>query len=218
MNSDCPQRISVSQFVDNELTEQERVSLNEHLVTCTACKEELAELNRLRSSLACLTADPTVKVNILKSLPRDGQVARFTRQKLAVPLPIAAAILLLLGISVCGNAYLGLRQKANGQTDRKNIERAGLQSPAAPGAVAGGTGAPGDVSRPGRQITAVKPDISPAKSALQTAPSGSASAKSYVLALESEEGTVRFVTNTEYRLYPVPKIIVGSRVNSSEAR
>jgi hypothetical protein len=218
MNSDCPQRISVSQLVDNELTEQERASLIEHIGTCTVCKAELDELNRLRSSLACLAADAAVKASMRKSLPRDGQVARFVRQKLAVPLPIAAAILLLLGISVCGNAYLGLRQTSDGQADRRHIERAGLKPPAAPETVAGGTRAAVDVSKPGPQITAAKPGAAPAKSALQNAASGSPSAKSYVLALESEEGTIRFVTNTEYRLYPVPKIIVGNPINPSEAR
>ncbi len=218
MNSDCPQRISVSQLVDNELTEQERDSLNEHLGACPVCREELAELNRLRSSLARLPANAAAKVNILESLRCDGRVARFRRQKLAVPLPIAAAILLLLGISVCGNAYLGLRRKSDGQTDRRKIERVVQQSPAATEEAAAGAGATSDVGGPGRPVRTVKPDVPPVRGALKTVASRSSSTKSYVLSLESEEGAVRFVTTTEYRLYPVPRIIVGSRVNSSEAR
>ncbi len=218
MNSECPQRISVSRFIDHELTEQERASLNEHFGTCADCRRELAELNRLRSSLACLAADVAAKAKVLKTISRDGRVNRFTRQKLAVPFPVAAAVLLLLGISVFCNAYLGLLRKPNGQVDRRNIERVELRSPVAPGAVAEVAGSGGDVSSPGRLAGTVKTEALHAKGAVQAAAPGAPSAKSYLLSLESEEGTVRFVTNTEYRLYPIPKIIVGSRVNHSEAR
>ena len=217
MNSDCPQLDLVSLLIDDELTDQERTRLVEHLEDCEACARELDDMKRLRSALSRVDTDHTAKDRILRSLPPLTPRLAFVGRRVSVPLPIAAAILLLLGLSAIGNAYWGFRRPYHAQGAYSSVGLSEPKSEPNPGAM--GEKNPNEPAA--GQVTAgsLKIDSGPArqgnKKAMPAAPGPTA--KPFVVTLQSERWTVEFVTRTEYRPYAVPKIYIGS-INPSEQR
>jgi hypothetical protein len=215
MNSDCRYLSLVSQFIDDELPEEERSRLVEHIAQCETCTREIENLKKLRSALALLGSDISAKQRIRKSLPDQNPKSIFAARRLMVPFPIAASILLLLGVSVICNAYLGFFRPVREQIVYKSV---------AP---------PDRVSDTEKEAIAVKEIIEPAVKQTtvdsRSIDSGSfpkkrtrvndasvkPDSKQFVNNFQANRYTAEFITSTEYRLYPIPKIYSGS-IHSSE--
>ena len=133
-----------------------------------------------------------------------------------VPFPIAASILLLLGVSVICNAYFGFFRPVREQIVYKNIP------------------APDRVSDSEKKSVAAKEIIEPAVKQQTTVDSRSIDSgsspkkrtrvndasvkpdsKQLVNNFQTNRYTAEFITTTEYRLYPIPKIYSGG-INPSE--
>ncbi len=202
MNTDCPHLESVSLLVDEELPCEDRAHMIEHLDACTACHQEFQDLQRLRSTLTSMAVDPSARQRVFSTLPQTKPAAWLPRNRVSVPWPIAAAILLLLAASGLGNAYLGLRSNPKEQFIQKGLQPARKRS----GITSDGTA--------GSVETIRAPGSSSASNNVAAMPA----ARSFVVTLETEQQTIRFVTKTDYRPYPVPRIYVRNRFNSSEER
>ena len=202
MNTDCPHLESVSLLVDGELPDKDRTHMIEHLDACKACHQEFLDLRRLRSTLTSMAVDPSARQRVFRALPQPRPAARLFRNRVSVPWPIAAAILLLLAASGLGNAYLGLRSQPREQFIQKGLPSAGNDPEIPPG---GGAGNMQAMRAPGAGSASTHVSAMPA-------------ARSFVITLETEQKTLRFVTQTDYRPYPVPRIYVRNRFNSSEER
>jgi anti-sigma factor RsiW len=202
MNTDCPHLESVSLLVDEELPDEDRAHMIEHLDACKACHQEFLDLQRLRSTLTSMTVDPLARQRVFSTLPQPKPAVWLSRNRISVPWPIAAAILLMLAASGLGNAYLGLRSKPKEQFIQKGLQTAGNNPEITSGGSAGSvqtTRAPGGGSA-SNNVAAMP------------------AARSFVVTLETEQKTIQFVTPTDYRPYPVPRIYVRDRLNSSEER
>jgi hypothetical protein len=218
MNSDCPKLVSVGSLFDGELTAEEHDSLIRHLGACATCRQEFADLNRLRATLASVVVAPSARERVLRSLPAIRPAAPFSWKRVSVPLPIAAAILLLLAISILGNAYLGFRQKGRERASREgSIIMAGAPPPQSPAVVEAERPTGGPI-RPAANL----PGKTAAASMVNRPATGSESPRSIanplVFTLISDQGIVQCVTTTEYKPYRVPKIYAGGIVDSSEKR
>jgi anti-sigma factor RsiW len=97
----------VSQLVDNELGERESPALLAHLSTCTECRAFLNSALRLRAGLqedAPLLAPSRLDQKVLGTVPsgrrsapdRRAMRSFVGRRKIAVPLPVAALVIVLL--------------------------------------------------------------------------------------------------------------------------
>jgi hypothetical protein len=218
MNSDCPQAILVSSLFDDELSDEERSSLAEHIIQCEVCTREIDNLKRLRSTLALLGADPSAKQRIHNTLLTQTTGMTFASRRLLVPLPIAATILLMLGASVIGNAYWGLFRPVREQIVYRNIYL------------------PRQVSDLGKETAAAKKTVDfaakqQAIADLQNTESGVSrkrhnganfapmkpGVKHFIATLQTDRYIAEFSTTTEYKLYPIPKIYNGG-LNPSEQR
>jgi hypothetical protein len=216
MNSDCRCLSLMSQFIDDELPEEERSKLAEHIAQCETCTREIENLKKLRSTLALLGSDLSAKQRILKSLSSQKPKMAFAARSLMVPLPVAASIILLLGVSVIGNAYLGFFRPIRQQIVYKSVA------------------SPDRVSDSEKEAVAAKKIIEPAVKQPTTTDSQSidsgtfhqkhnrvnvasvrSDTKSFVATLQTDRYSAEFTTTTEYRLYPIPKIYSGG-INSSE--
>jgi len=217
MNSDCPQLASVSLLIDGELADEERSSLMEHLGICDACSRELEELRRLRSALSYIGVDPSARQRISNSLLHLDPKMALARRTLSVPLPIAAAILLLLGLSVIGNSYLGLHRQSEKQGARSGIDLPERKAEPNPG-----TARAKNPIEPAAGLANAKSvntdsglygnkDHGPNHTTIGSAP------KPIVVTLRTGQWTVEFATKNEYRPYAIPKIYSGS-FNPSEQR
>ena len=202
MNTDCPHLESVSLLVDEELPDEDRAHMIEHLDACKACHQEFLDLQRLRSTLTSMAVDPSARRRVFSALPQPKPAAWLSRKRVSVPWPIAAAILLLLAASGLGNAYLGLRSKPKEQFVQKSLQTAGNNSEITAGDSAG----------------SVQTVRAPGKGSASNNVAAMPAARSFVVTLETEQKTIRFVTQTDYRPYPVPRIYVRNRFNSSEER
>jgi hypothetical protein len=219
MNSDCPQASLVSQLIDDELSDGERSSLVEHIAQCEVCTSEIDNLKRLRSTLALLSADPSAKQRIHNALSTPKTGMTFARRRLLVPLPIAAAILFMLGASVIGNAYWGFFRPVREQIVYRNVYL------------------PSQVSDPGKETAAVKKmgdlptkqqaitgshsiesdDASPKRHNRVNSAPIKPGVKHFITTLQTGRYIAAFSTTTEYKFYPIPKIYNGG-LNPSEQR
>ena len=95
----------VSQFIDGELSEQEKGSMFSHLATCRACQEFLGDALRLRSGIGEekeLMRTPVstwdqAKVKRVSSAPSPTSRLTWIRlRRVSLPLPIAAVIAFFL--------------------------------------------------------------------------------------------------------------------------
>jgi len=202
MNMDCPHRESVSLLVDGELPDKDRTHMIEHLDACKACHQEFLDLQRLRSTLTSMAVDPSARQRVFRSLPQPKPAVWLSRNRVSVPWPIAAAILLLLAASGLCNAYLGLRSKPKEQFIQKSLQTAGNHS---------------EVTS-GDSVGSVQPTRAPGQGSASTNLATMRPTKSFVVTLETEQKTIRFVTQTDYQPNPTPRIYVRNRFNSSEER
>jgi hypothetical protein len=216
MNSDCPQIILVSQLIDNELSDEERSRLIDHIAQCEVCAGEIENIKKVRSSLELLEADPSTKRRIRRAVLSQPPPKAFACRRLSVPLPIAAAIALLLGASVIGNAYFGFFRTVGEQAIHKNVV------------------SPDVVSDSAKQMISVKKDGSPEikhqamtdAKIFETSSShkkhkkmgvtpSTSGVEPFVTTLQTDRYIAEFATTTEYRFYPLPKIYSGG-FNPSE--
>ena len=202
MNTDCPHLESVSLLVDGELPDKDRTHMIEHLDACKACHQEFLDLRRLRSTLTSMAVDPSARQRVFSALPQRKPAAWLYRKRISVPWPIAAAILLLLAASGLCNAYLGLRSKPKEQFIQKSLQTAGNNS---------------EVTS-GDSVGSVQPTRAPGQGSASTNLATMRATRSFVVTLETEQKTIRFVTQTNYQPYPIPRIYVRNRFNSSEER
>jgi hypothetical protein len=218
MNSDCPQASLVSQFVDNELSDGERSSLLEHIAQCEVCAREIDSLKKLRSTLALLSADPSAKQRIRDALLIKKASTNFAGRRLMVPLPIAAAIMLMLGASVIGNAYWQFFRPVREQIVYKSVYLPN-QDPDHAKETAEAKKSVDSAAR--RQERADLKSITSGESRKRHTrvkpPPIEPGVKTFFTTLQTDQYIAKFSTTTEYRLYPIPKIYSGG-LNVSEQR
>jgi anti-sigma factor RsiW len=116
----CPDRDILSAWMDGELEAPWSRAVEEHLAACAQCRERLAVLERTR---ALLRADPEpdlaapmerVRQSVLaQGLAQPSPVARFWQRKVALPVPLAAAAVLLVML-LAGALVLALAQGSFG--------------------------------------------------------------------------------------------------------
>jgi hypothetical protein len=218
MNADCPQAALLSQLIDDELSDGERSSLAAHISQCDVCTREMDNLKSLRSTLELLSADPLAKRRIRNALMNPKSVRSFAGKRLFVPLPIAAAIMLMLGTSVIGNVYWGFFRPVREQIVYKSITMP--------------KGASDLVKETATVNTIVDSTAMQQKTAdLQGMDSGIFRKKHnrinaaliepeeepFIAALQTDQYSAEFSTTTEYRLYSIPKIYSGG-LNFSKQR
>jgi hypothetical protein len=210
MNPDCPQSFLLSQFIDDELSDEERSNLLQHAAQCESCAREIDALRNLRSALSLLSTDPSAKQRIRNKLLNKNAGMTFTGRRLLVPMPIAATIALILGASVIGNIYWGFFRPVREQIVYKNMYL------------------PNQSSDPLKNNTAMKKaiDYPPDRQAtadLQSMDSGASpkkhtrvnavpvehGMKPFVATLQTDGYIAEFSTMTQYRVYQIPKIYNG---------
>lgn len=95
----------VSQFIDGELSEQERPAMFGHLASCPTCQEFLSDSLRLRSGIgeekeamrAPVSTWDQAKAERVSSAPSPTSRLTWIRlRRVSLPLPIAAVIAFLL--------------------------------------------------------------------------------------------------------------------------
>ncbi len=202
MNLECQHLASVSLLLDDELPDADRDRLVEHLGVCETCHKEFLDLQGLRATLTGMAVDPSARQRVFLALPQPKPAAWFSRKTVSIPWPVAAAILLLLAASAAFNAYLGLRSKPKEQVAQNNIQLAGHELERDSGGI---PSAPGKVQ-------------APRSGAASNGSAAAPGANSYVVTLQTEQESIRFITKTDYRPYRVPRIYVRNRPNSSEER
>jgi hypothetical protein len=166
----------------------------EHLKVCTICGEELDDLNKLRKTLCDITADPFVRQRVLRALTLGPQIKEFWRQRVSVPRSIAATVLIALGLSVFGNAYLGLYQAAKAKGSTKSSDSTVHQ-----------------LDQAARPTAAISTKAQPTG-----ASPGKAASKIVVISMDFGMQTIRFVSESGYRINP--KIYEGRERPSSDLR
>jgi hypothetical protein len=110
MSSECPRLMMVSQYVDDELASSEVPDLLDHLKSCRLCSEELAALTRIRATMASVPVNALARERVFKALQSRQNEKPIVSRKILVPMPVAAAVLLMLSASIAANAYLGARR------------------------------------------------------------------------------------------------------------
>jgi anti-sigma factor RsiW len=194
MNSDCPRLEEVSSFIDGELPAGEQESMAEHVKACEICSKELSELKELRAALGSVPVDLQAKQRVLDGLTAPARRRLRASRRLSIPLPIAASFLLIFGVSVFGNAYLGFRQ-TKGTRESVQIRLVAAETeplPPTPAKVEGRTG-------------------QAEKSEGRSAPAGvtAAAHQTSLIRMAFSGNVVEFVSGTSYRLNKVPKIYAG---------
>jgi hypothetical protein len=210
MNEACPQLNSLNMLFDDELPQEDRVSLIDHLRVCEICKGEFDQFQRIRTALNSMAIDPSARQRVLSSLPHATPIVLLSRRRVSVPWPVAAAILLLLAASVIGNAFLGLRSRSKEQNVQKAVQLVSNKPELFSAASGEGSRTTGAENLPaplgkGETHTAGTTKERPV-------------AKFSVITLETEHETMRFVTSTEYRPYSVPRIYIRTRIRPSDER
>lgn len=133
----CDQTQNLEAYLDGELPEAQRRSVEAHLAICAACARELARLKKLSSALAgyrpVLSAEALERIHEAIGQSWDIGVLRLARRISAV----AAAIVL------CGSLYLTFFQTEQAsavaaappvweQTAISDVQQQDVQSAAAP--------------------------------------------------------------------------------------
>ena len=100
-------RNSLALFLDDMLDSAEKQTLEEHLTTCAACREELAQLRRDRSLLQALplvSPPPAFRAELLKKVHAEKPRKRAAWRYFAPRLASLAAVLMV--VLLVGNIYL----------------------------------------------------------------------------------------------------------------
>jgi anti-sigma factor RsiW len=206
MSSDCPRLEEVSSFIDGELPAGEYESMAEHVKSCEICSRELIDLKELHAALGSVPVDLQAKQRVLDGFTAPARRRLHANRRLSIPFPIAASFLLIFGVSVFGNAYLGFRQ-TKGTRESVQIRLVAAETeqlPPTPAKVEGRTGQA--EKNEGRSAAAGATTPAPQTSLIRMAFSGS---------------VVEFVSGTRYRLNKVPKIYAGgtrSQFNQTDPR
>ena len=196
MSAECPRLILVSQYADDELAEPESSELIEHIKVCQQCSDELAAVIRVRKTLASMPVDGVARQRVFTSLA--GRTQPVAKRTISVPLPVAAALLLMLAASVLGNAYLGVwRTQRQGASPEQQSEPVTSPSPARSRASGEPLASSRESPRQPRQATV----------AAKRAP------KLSTVTFECDQQVSESVIESEYRLYPEPKIYAGGVYN-----
>lgn len=86
-------------YLDNELQDDERATIEEHVESCSSCasfvEKELTFLNAIRTSSPQHTASPELRTKV-SAILRESPVVRQNSRRLSWLLPVAAALLVLL--------------------------------------------------------------------------------------------------------------------------
>lgn len=216
MKSDCPHTVLVSQFVDNELSDQERSFLDEHFAQCSDCSDELERMRKLRSTLSsAIYADPSTKQQIYDVVSSRARRRRLLSGRLSIPLPVAAALLMAFAASVIGNAYWGFFRAAHERIVYKET-----RLPDVVGGSAGkipankGSGDAADAMN-SRTVKAYQPGHSNVRP--HPGPAVPRDPGAFAARIQTDRYATEFMTAVEYRLYAIPKIYAGG-VNFSEQR
>jgi hypothetical protein len=218
MNSDCPQASLVSQLIDNELSDGERASLLEHVARCEVCTREMDNLKRLRCTLALLSANPSAKQRIRNALSSKKTSMTFAGRRLAVPLPIAATIMLMLGASVIGNVYFKFFRPVREQMVYKSVYlRNQVSDPAKETAAVKKTIDPAARQQVTTDLQSIDYDLARKRHNRSNVAPVKPRVKPFVATLQTDRYIAEFTTTTEYRFYPIPKIYSGG-LNPSEQR
>ena len=217
MNMECPNLASVGALIDDELPDAERAATLRHIDACAACRKELENLRDLRSIFDIVQAEPSVKPRVLAALPRRVPAPRFLRARISLPLPVAAAILIVFGLSIFGNAYLGLNQgsETRGGSGSGSVEvrnpQAGASSSSPAIDQAGKEGSRPSAGAHGNSVDARR---APSRESVSLKREGGP----MVFKQESEQGTFLFVAGSDYRFSSTPKIYIGGRFEPSKER
>lgn len=206
MSSDCPRLQEVSSFIDGELPAGEYESMAEHLKSCEVCSQELSSLKELRAALGNVPVDLQAKQRVLDGLTARERRGLHAKRRLSVPLPVAASFLLIFGVSVFGNAYLGFRQ-TRGARESVQVRVVAAEAESLPPTPAKVEGRSGQAEKnEGRSAVAGAATPAPQASLIRMVFSGS---------------VVEFVSGTKYRLNKVPKIYAAgthSQFNKTDQR
>lgn len=96
----CPRTEEISQYLDNELSEEERERLEAHLKTCEICQRELAEQRKIKESLAKLGLEAIpeeAEEKLLQTVEKEIFQKKSSRWLIpAALIPIAAVFLVFL--------------------------------------------------------------------------------------------------------------------------
>lgn len=119
----------ISDNLESALGEREKLELSEHLRQCTSCREFAADLERQQSLLHSLPAiEATRSLDIPAPRSHPGILSRIWNTRIAVPVPVAAAAILVL-LSVAVFSLLSQKDPASieqplaaGQVDYVQVE------------------------------------------------------------------------------------------------
>jgi hypothetical protein len=192
MSAECPRLMMVSQYVDDELSSSEVSDLVEHLKSCRQCSDELAALARIRATMASVPVNALARDRIFKALQRNQNEKTMIRRKISVPLPVAAAVLLALSVSIIANAYMGARRAQTPNMLPTKQSEPLKTSPAK------------QVQPHGESLASSKPTEKhvPANGAKQ-------SKELTLVTFECDQVVTQFITDSKYHLNQTPTIHAG---------
>lgn len=150
--------------------------------------------------------DLQAKQRVLDGFTAPARRRLHANRRLSIPLPIAASFLLIFGVSVFGNAYLGFRQM-KGARESVQVSLVAAETEPLP---------PMPAKVEGKTSQSEKPEG-------RSAAAGAASPATQALRIRMafSGNVVEFVSGTSYRLNKVPKIYAGGtrpQLNQTDQR